>query len=86
MRLRFFYARGLRTNRASLFLQPGYHRIELLVIEVITCMRGNMKDVKVDVRVDVNVDAASVVLLLASAAMALFMFKQNKQQKLTSNP
>ena len=41
-----------------------------------------MKDVKVDVRVDVRVDAASVVLLLASAAMALFMFKQQKQEKL----
>jgi hypothetical protein len=44
-----------------------------------------MKDVKVDVRVNVGVDMAGVVLLLASAAMAIFFFKQNKQQKLTSN-
>jgi hypothetical protein len=41
----------------------------------------NMKDVKVDVRVDVSVDAASVVLLLASASMALFFYRQQKQQK-----
>jgi hypothetical protein len=40
-----------------------------------------MKDVKVDVRVNVGVDMAGVVLLLASTAMALFFYKQNKQQK-----
>jgi hypothetical protein len=44
-----------------------------------------MKDVKVDVRVNVGVDMAGVVLLLASAAMAMFFYKQNKQEKLTSN-
>jgi hypothetical protein len=41
----------------------------------------NMKDVKVDVRVHVGVDMAGVVLLLASAAMAMFFYKQNKQNK-----
>jgi preprotein translocase subunit YajC len=40
-----------------------------------------MKDVKVDVRVNVGVDTASVVLLLASAAMAVFLYKQNKQER-----
>ena len=40
-----------------------------------------MKDVKVDVRVNVDVDTASVVLLFASAAMALFFYKQNKQNR-----
>lgn len=40
-----------------------------------------MKDVKVDVRVNVGVDMAGVVLLLTSTAMALFFYKQNKQQK-----
>jgi hypothetical protein len=44
-----------------------------------------MKDVKVDVRVNVGVDMAGVVLLLASAAMAMFFYKQNKQEKLPSN-
>lgn len=48
-----------------------------------TCFKGEtMKDVKVDVRVNVGVDAASVILLLASATMALFFYKQNKQDKL----
>jgi len=44
-----------------------------------------MKDVKVDVRVnvDVNVDAASVVLLIASAAVALMLYRQHRQQRLT---
>ena len=42
----------------------------------------NMKDVKVDVRVNVGVDMAGVVLLLASTAMALFFYKQNRQEKL----
>jgi hypothetical protein len=41
-----------------------------------------MKDVKVDVRVNVGVDAASVILLLASASMALFFYKQYRQDKL----
>jgi len=41
-----------------------------------------MKDVKVDVRVNVGVDAASVILLFASATAALFFYKQNKQEKL----
>lgn len=41
-----------------------------------------MKDVKVDVRVNVNVDTASVVLLLASATMAVYFLKQQKQEKL----
>lgn len=41
-----------------------------------------MKDVKVDVRVNVGVDAASVALLLASAAMALFFYRQDKREKL----
>lgn len=41
-----------------------------------------MKDVKVDVRVNVGVDMASVVLLLGSAALALYFFKQQKQEKL----
>ena len=41
-----------------------------------------MKDVKVDVRVNVGVDAASVVLLLASTAAAVFFYKQNKQDRL----
>ena len=41
-----------------------------------------MKDVKVDVRVHVGVDAASVILLFASATAALFFYKQNKQEKL----
>jgi hypothetical protein len=47
----------------------------------------DMKDVKVDVRVNVNVgvDTASVVLLLASTAMAWFFYKQHKQEKLTVN-
>lgn len=45
-----------------------------------------MKDVKVDVRVNVGVDMAGVVLLLASAAMAMFFYRQNKQQALASNP
>ena len=40
-----------------------------------------MKDVKVDVRVNVDVDTASVVLLFASAAMALFLYKQHKLEK-----
>jgi ribosomal protein L11 len=40
-----------------------------------------MKDVKVDVRVNVGVDTASVVLLLASAAMAVFLYKQHKEEK-----
>ena len=44
--------------------------------------REDMKDVKVDVRVNVGVDAASVVLLLASAAWGLFLYKQHKQEKL----
>jgi hypothetical protein len=44
-----------------------------------------MKDVKVDVRVNVGVDMAGVVLLLASTAMALFFYRQNKQEKLKSN-
>jgi hypothetical protein len=48
-------------------------------------VRGKaMKDVKVDVRVNVGVDMAGVVLLLASAAMAMFFYKQNKQEKLAS--
>lgn len=38
-----------------------------------------MKDVKVDVRVNVGVDAASVALLLATATMALFFYRQNRQ-------
>lgn len=41
-----------------------------------------MKDVRVDVRVNVGVDAASVILLFASATAALFFYKQNKQEKL----
>jgi len=44
-----------------------------------------MKDVKVDVRVNVGVDAASVALLLASAAMAVFLYKQHKLEKLKLN-
>lgn len=44
-----------------------------------------MKDVKVDVRVHVGVDMAGVVLLLASTAMALFFYKQNKQEQLKSS-
>lgn len=43
-----------------------------------------MKDVKVDVRVNVDVDTASVVLLLASASFALFLYKQNKREALQS--
>jgi hypothetical protein len=43
-----------------------------------------MKDVKVDVRVNVGVDMAGVVLLLASAAMAMFFYRQNQQEKLSS--
>jgi hypothetical protein len=46
--------------------------------------KGTMKDVKVDVRVNVNVDTASVVLLLASASFALFLYKQNKREVLQS--
>jgi hypothetical protein len=46
--------------------------------------REDMKDVKVDVRVNVGVDAASVVLLLASAAWGLFLYKQHKQEKLAA--
>ena len=41
-----------------------------------------MKDVKVEVNVIVGVDAASVVLLLASAAAALFLYREHKQEKL----
>ena len=41
-----------------------------------------MKDVKVDVRVNVGVDAASVILLFATATAALFFYKQNKQEKI----
>jgi hypothetical protein len=44
--------------------------------------RKTMKDVKVDVRVNVGVDAASVILLLASAATALFLYKQHREDKL----
>jgi hypothetical protein len=44
-----------------------------------------MKDVKVDVRVNVGVDTAGVILLLASAAMAMFFYKQNKQEKLKAS-
>ena len=40
-----------------------------------------MKDVKVDVRVNVGVDAASVILLLASAGAALFLYKQHKEDR-----
>lgn len=43
-----------------------------------------MKDVKVDVRVNVNVDTASVVLLLASASFAMFLYKQNKREALAA--
>jgi hypothetical protein len=43
-----------------------------------------MKDVKVDVRVNVDVDTASVVLLLASASFALFLYKQNKREALAA--
>ncbi|WP_156648916.1 hypothetical protein [Massilia sp. Leaf139] len=45
----------------------------------------NMKDVKVDVRVNVGVDAASVAMLFASAAWALFLYKEHKQAKLTAD-
>jgi hypothetical protein len=45
----------------------------------------DMKDVKVDVRVNVDVDTASVVLLLASAAMGLFLYRQHKQEKAISH-
>lgn len=38
----------------------------------------NMRNVDVKVSVDVRVDPAGVILLLASAAMALFFFKSNK--------
>jgi hypothetical protein len=41
-----------------------------------------MKDVKVDVRVNVTVDPASVLLVLATMTMGVFLYKQNKQQKL----
>lgn len=44
-----------------------------------------MKDVKVDVRVNVTVDPACVLLVLATATMGLFFYKQNKQQKSLSN-
>jgi len=44
-----------------------------------------MKDVKVDVRVHVGVDAASVVLLLATATMGLFFYKQNKLEQQQKN-
>ncbi len=44
-----------------------------------------MKDVKVDVRVNVTVDPASVLLVIATATMGLFLYKQNKQQKLIPN-
>ena len=43
-----------------------------------------MKDVKVDVRVNVTVDPASVFLLIATATLGLFLYKENKQQKLTA--
>jgi len=39
-----------------------------------------MKDVKVDVRVNVDVDAASVVLLFASAAMTLFFISSTNKR------
>lgn len=45
-----------------------------------------MKDVKVDVRVNVGVDAASVILLLASAATALFLYKQHREDKREDKP
>lgn len=41
-----------------------------------------MKDVRVNVSVNVGVDAASVVLLLASMAAALFVYKEHKQERL----
>lgn len=44
-----------------------------------------MKNVTVDVRVHVGVDAASVILRLASASMALFFYKQNRQDKLKNS-
>jgi len=44
-----------------------------------------MKDVRVNVSVNVGVDAASVALLLASMAAALFMYREHKQEKLKSN-
>ncbi len=40
-----------------------------------------MKDVKVDVRVNVTVDPASVLLVLATMTMGVFLYKQNKQEK-----
>ncbi|MCA1854483.1 hypothetical protein LE190_00880 [Massilia oculi] len=43
-----------------------------------------MKDVKVDVRVNVTVDPASVFLVLATAAMGVFLYRQNKQPDLVS--
>lgn len=44
----------------------------------------DMKDVKVDVRVNVTVDPASVFLVLATMAAGVFLYKQNKQQKLAA--
>lgn len=41
-----------------------------------------MKDVKVLVRVNVGVDAASAVLWLASATIALIIYKQYRRDKL----
>jgi len=48
--------------------------------------RGDdMKDVKVLVRVNVGVDAASAILWLASATIALLMYRQHRRDRLASN-
>jgi hypothetical protein len=60
----------------------GPQRVAAAGRQPILTARQTMKDVKVDVRVNVDVDAASVVLLFASAAMALFLYRQNKQERL----
>jgi hypothetical protein len=44
-----------------------------------------MKDVKVLVRVNVGVDAASAILWLASATIALLMYRQHRRDRLASN-
>jgi hypothetical protein len=66
---------GADAARAFFNIRSGY------TYSTINAQGKTMKDVKVDVRVNVGVDMAGVVLLLASAAMALFFYKQNKQEK-----
>jgi hypothetical protein len=60
----------------------GQDRIVTLGTTSTTWPEAAMKDVKVLVRVNVGVDAASAVLWLASATIALIIYKQYRRDKL----